>query len=461
MCVSPIHLKRNYVVNHNHIALSYENDVPCGHCFQCAVSKRDKYYNLLRSANVHNAISGGKVAFLTFTYSEENLPFFSMSVDPILSDVYFDTYRGRDFGPIDSSELSIPYANYKDVQNFFKTLRHALSDINPEFSIKYLFASEYGMDERYTKRPHYHALLYINKPLSEYFLSEDHFLSFIKKYWRYGIVRGGSKGVFVDGFSNTPGYYVSKYIVKSKVYDSNPHYDAILNFVNLNHRAFVSYFSRRNYPPESLCVPRILELLFSRFPLLPRIRRSVKFVHEQIPYIEKLLSSPASDDARFYYRPSSLFKPLPLDKDLIKQVIRNASSDLQKMYYKNYLDILVTHQYNQFEQSNYLRAGASYIGKFDLLMYNLFYKRYISESLFISLRNCSNYFQCLSVISDAYKPFEFQNPLSAFELSDYIPIESVLTDSMLEKFDYINHCLEMTNSRQSRNSSLLYNHLIK
>lgn len=103
------------------------------------------------------------ILFCTFTYSPECLP--------------------------KDNELS-----KKVVQDYLRRLRLKIEPLK----VKYMFCGEYGDDERYTKRAHYHAILWF-----------DGFPDFhhIVDSWPFGIVS-------ILPYSNARGGYVAKYSQK-------------------------------------------------------------------------------------------------------------------------------------------------------------------------------------------------------------------------------------------------------
>ena len=103
------------------------------------------------------------ILFCTFTYSPESLPL--------------------------DNELS-----KKVVQDYIRRLRLRIAPLN----VKYMFCGEYGEDERYTKRAHYHAILWFDG-----FPDYHH----IVDAWPFGIVS-------ILPYTNARGGYVAKYSQK-------------------------------------------------------------------------------------------------------------------------------------------------------------------------------------------------------------------------------------------------------
>lgn len=96
--------------------------VPCGKCFACKTNRRTEWTIRLKEELTDNNY---KCTFTTLTYEDNNL-------------------HQDDMGA---------HLDKKDLQNFFKRLRKALSPRK----IRYYAVGEYGTN---TYRPHYHVLIY-------------------------------------------------------------------------------------------------------------------------------------------------------------------------------------------------------------------------------------------------------------------------------------------------------------
>lgn len=103
----------------------------CGHCFDC----RDSFRKEVESRAVIEASHCGTVIFYTLTYDNDHLP---------------------------ASGLSKPH-----VVDAFKRLRTYI-DRYIDFDVTFtnLYVGEYGSDPRYTMRPHYHGLMFIQETLT-------------------------------------------------------------------------------------------------------------------------------------------------------------------------------------------------------------------------------------------------------------------------------------------------------
>lgn len=141
MCYKPRTIKNNskhFDCDHDRARIV----VPCGHCGECVNKKRvdyqiRAYYEWLEAKN-----KGGYSLFVTMTYNEKSLP--------------------RLFGH--------PCFNVKDIQDFHKRLRKAISKCFPGVvdAFSYICCCEYGGE---THRPHYHEIINVHDPrINEFFM---------------------------------------------------------------------------------------------------------------------------------------------------------------------------------------------------------------------------------------------------------------------------------------------------
>ena len=96
-----------------------------------------------------------------------------------------------------------------------KVLRKSAARLGYEGSMRYIVVSEYGTDSRYTQRPHYHALFFLDSDFLE-ILSRNNldFLSFCSKYWKYGKSSASKKGLYLSSDKGCD--YISKYVTKTQ-----------------------------------------------------------------------------------------------------------------------------------------------------------------------------------------------------------------------------------------------------
>lgn len=210
MCYKPINIdvwrvQRYFSPN----AKSYGRfvKVPCGHCEECARTYRNDMYLRTLSEYDNYVNNGGKVAFLTFTYRENptkaNLP-------TIPKYYYDDSDSDAWFYCVDKNHF----------KNYNKVVRKTLERLGlPGY--RYLWCTEYGTDERFTQRIHYHALFFLPKVLVDSFgNSESAILEFFSKYWKYGRVSASKLGLFAK--SHHCAEYVAKYAYKQVGFYENP-----------------------------------------------------------------------------------------------------------------------------------------------------------------------------------------------------------------------------------------------
>lgn len=121
---------------HNYGVLSSGHHIPlcviyvCGKCEVCSTARRKEYERRL----LFEASDYPTMAFFTLTYSNKHLP---------------------------SDGLCRSH-----MVNFNKLFRKRLSILYPDVSVRVTYVGEYGVDERYTRRPHYHGIFFFSRPLS-------------------------------------------------------------------------------------------------------------------------------------------------------------------------------------------------------------------------------------------------------------------------------------------------------
>lgn len=191
--------------------------VPCGHCPECInQAQEDWFLRTWKEIKDYNE-SGGKVVFVTLTYNNWHLP------------VYTDVakFTDRETGEITDRVFRIPCFSKDHKDKFMNSLlkwfeRHGVTGNNSK-GIRYIWASEYGMSENGTHRPHYHPLLFLPKEAMELFDNKTQIQDLIKSFWHYGFVYFSKEcdgGMFVE--SEIAGRYVTKYVVKDVEYFSQP-----------------------------------------------------------------------------------------------------------------------------------------------------------------------------------------------------------------------------------------------
>lgn len=186
MCTNAIKIKNSSRTYRDGFDKMFFN-VPCGRCEECQKKQQDDwfvraYFEWLRIRKV-----GGCVFFPTFTYNNENIPY------------YIDEER----------DFMIPCFNHSHIKKFRDKLRVYLSRRGYDAKgIRYLFCSEYGS---HTKRPHYHCLLFV-----PFKISIREMLELCRKSWIYGYTMVSRRGFELQSANGVQ--YVMKYISKDFIY---------------------------------------------------------------------------------------------------------------------------------------------------------------------------------------------------------------------------------------------------
>lgn len=204
MCLSPINLinpKKNISL---YGGLPYRIAVPCGQCADCKKAAQNEWYFRAYYESKYTFDNGGYVYFDTLTYRNEDLPH--------VSD-FFPELKGH---ISDFSCFNVDHYRY-----FLVNLRRQLEyyGFDVKHKLKYFLSSEYGTDDRYTHRPHYHILFYVlDNSLSPIQLSQ-----FISKCWKYGRT---------DGYQYKGAKYVLDHTFGKKYNSDQFHMQTICNYVS-------------------------------------------------------------------------------------------------------------------------------------------------------------------------------------------------------------------------------------
>ena len=181
MCLSPITIRNPTENIYHRGSQQLSLQVPCNKCAECVKAKRNEWYFRTFQQVTETLNKGGYILFDTLTYREDSLPHLS------------------DFVDIKQYNLSdCSCFNHTHFKLFLKNLRRQLKYHYGNNEFKYFLTSEYGVDDRYTHRPHYHILFFVTNgvhPLT--------FSKLVSKCWRYGRT---------DGIDYQPLSYVSQHI---------------------------------------------------------------------------------------------------------------------------------------------------------------------------------------------------------------------------------------------------------
>lgn len=158
MCLSPLTIHPKSVYPNALYDLSSVS-VGCKRCDECREQYRLEWQNRLCFEYSSNA--GGCAVFLTFTYNNDSLPF----------------YEDRDYILETGTHFRVPCFSREHVLKFLHTLKRYYIKRFGYVPFKYFFASEYG---KTTKRPHYHALFFLDA-----FLAHDwrSFVEVCREIW--------------------------------------------------------------------------------------------------------------------------------------------------------------------------------------------------------------------------------------------------------------------------------------
>lgn len=292
MCFRPLHIKANNVyTNSNVSAVGY--DVPCGKCESC----RDAYQAMWKCRLWHELDAtykaGGCAVFLTFSYNNDNLPFY--------------LFNG----------IKVPVFNHEHVKTFLNRLKVRMYRLYGKRSYKYFLCMEYGKN---TKRQHLHGLFFLSASVAW-----KVFVETCRDLWEYGFmfpkINRYFQYVHDDGTDDCPlirshvkgCVYVSKYVTKDlsfynlpevtnlfkcdpslasklgpKHYQSNNIGISILDKVNLDsNESIQDFLSNGVYLPYSdkrVPTPRYIQrkLLYTNVKS-ERIGRNGKFLYDSFP----------------------------------------------------------------------------------------------------------------------------------------------------------------------------------
>lgn len=209
MCYSPIKIKTNKVQYRNGIDPVYLT-VPCGKCRECRQSQEDDWFVRIYYEWLQVKKSGGKCYFVTLTYNDSELPIIDTSEDVYYSfDIFLRNYFSGEYALSDSIRnnfldkvgryesrynrsalerpvFACPRFDKESICNFFKSLRQLL-DYNKilryedSLQLRYFCSTEYGSEEN-TRRPHYHALIFMPVPIDD-----GEFLKLCRRAWSHRV----------------------------------------------------------------------------------------------------------------------------------------------------------------------------------------------------------------------------------------------------------------------------------
>lgn len=182
-----------------------------------------------------NTSNGGMTVFVTLTYNNLSIPVFS-DVAPAID---------YESGEIYSKLYTIPCFSKRHKDAFENKLRkyferRGVTGKSCGSPIRFFWASEYGMSDSGTHRPHYHLLIFFPKDylnvlkIDQSFVTSQKLKDLIQDCWKHGFCRWSKPsagGMFVRSvFACT---YVSKYVVKDIDFFDQPDLKEYLSFPDL------------------------------------------------------------------------------------------------------------------------------------------------------------------------------------------------------------------------------------
>lgn len=159
MCLSPVQIYNPSKYISLHHGDPFRLVVPCNHCSECMSMQRIVWHFRMSQEFKHHLSNGGYVLFDTLTYKNSDLPHVSDFIET----------------PVD-----FPCFNRVHIRKFIVRLRRRLS-YRKYSNIRYFLCSEYGVDDKYSHRPHYHILVFANSDIPPFELSKEIYLA-----WQHG-----------------------------------------------------------------------------------------------------------------------------------------------------------------------------------------------------------------------------------------------------------------------------------
>ncbi len=208
MCLKKLHIKNPTRRVSLHGGQPAFLDVQCNQCAECMEAQR-ALWRFRSYYEIKHTLKNGYVYYDTLTYSNEYVPHISRFIDL----------------PANVSDYMCFDSN--DWRGFLKRLRSQLSYHYNGVSFKYFLTSEYGTDERYTHRPHYHILFFVDNSQTDTPLHPFELSKLVSSCWPYGRT---------DGFPYKTAKYVSEnifgYDVGFGIHNSDADVLKVCNYVS-------------------------------------------------------------------------------------------------------------------------------------------------------------------------------------------------------------------------------------
>lgn len=212
MCYQPLHIVNRSDKMYRNMSYPFSLYVPCGKCVECFKQRTNEWQLRIEYEAKETYANNGTILFDTLTYDDDHLP----TIKKIARKEHII------LPPSDDFDISCFY--YKDFKKFIDRLRTRLRNTELDLTDKlsYYLCSEYGEDDRFTHRPHYHILFFIKKQFDNEQLKL--FSHLINECWYCGLTDGIDrkteykflKDNVIRSFSSMVklGNYLSKYVLK-------------------------------------------------------------------------------------------------------------------------------------------------------------------------------------------------------------------------------------------------------
>lgn len=210
MCLKPLTIFNPAKRQYHHGASRFKVTVPCNDCVECFRRKQLEWSCRAYYEACDTFRQNGFVYFDTLTYDDEHLPHIS-DIIPFIHDNSVELL----------SKYNFSCFNRKAPKLFFANLRERLkrSGLDVSNKLSFLLTSEYGEDDKYTHRPHYHVLFFVKSST----INPLDFSLFVNDAWYAGRT---------DGCPYKPISYVREHIFDASSMLNNTYLVNVLNYVS-------------------------------------------------------------------------------------------------------------------------------------------------------------------------------------------------------------------------------------
>lgn len=445
MCLHPIYIRNPTKRVNSSGGQLLKMHVPCGKCADCKKHKRTEWHFRTYKEIEHVIKNGGYVYFDTLTYSNRHLPMLSH---------YFDIkkYKCKDFMCFDNSHW----------RNFLKNLRRQLDYHYKGSKFRYFLVSEYGTDDRFTHRPHYHVLFFMqNKVIDPLKLS-----LLISKCWKYGRTDGIKYHPLPHVAKHIYGYnvgfgsnddmhalssicsYVAKYVTKESTFEKNiqnrkKYLSAYISSDELLKDIFnrIDMFHRQSQGIGISFISELLSmdfknLLCSNVCRIPSSKKVVTTLSLPLYYIRHLFyTNKRASDGHYYWELNERGKEYMIDK------LINSVSVINDMYVQKYINATPDQKYIIDDILCDTRT------LYDFAVYKVFYQgrlRYISSLSFKDYMQTSrlsdveyNIYDWMQIIIGSNVVYTDDGPMKFSVDDNVVRIQKSLISSDIFDTDFI------------------------